>query len=72
MKTQFIQVLGMVQGVGYRPFAARLCEELGLTGSVANNGGIVELTVTGEPSALDALARRLAEDAPPNARVDRV
>ncbi|MCD8147736.1 MAG: carbamoyltransferase HypF [Clostridiales bacterium] len=68
MKTQFIQVLGMVQGVGYRPFAARLCEELGLTGSVANNGGIVELTVTGEPSALDALARRLMEDAPPNAR----
>lgn len=72
MKTQFIQVLGMVQGVGYRPFAARLCEELGLTGSVANNGGIVELTVTGEPATLDTLARRLAEDAPPNARVDRV
>lgn len=72
MKTRRIHVLGMVQGVGYRPFVARLCEELGLTGFVVNNGGIVEMTVTGEEEVLETLVRRLSEEAPPNARVDQV
>lgn len=72
MKTQKIRVLGMVQGVGYRPFVARLCEELGINGVVVNNGGIVELVVTGEADRLEELCRRLSEEAPPNARVDQI
>ena len=67
-----VVVEGVVQGVGFRPFAWRLATELGLDGSVLNLAGRVEATVAGEPAALDAFATRIATDAPPRARVERV
>ncbi len=39
--TERITVYGMVQGVGFRPFVARLAEEMGIGGIVRNSGGIV-------------------------------
>ena len=51
--TLLIQVLGMVQGIGFRPFVARLAESLHLTGYVCNSGGIVEITVQGDNKAVN-------------------
>ncbi len=67
-----VAVEGVVQGVGFRPFVWRLASELGLDGSVRNLAGRVEADVAGDPAALDAFAARIASDAPPRARVERV
>src|SRR5450759_3084542 len=67
-----IEVRGLVQGVGFRPFVWRLAAELGLEGSVVNRAGQVEIVVSGSAEAVEAFARRLAADAPPRARVEAV
>ena len=67
-----IEVRGLVQGVGFRPFVWRLAAELGLEGSVINRAGQVEIMIAGTPDAVEAFARRLAAEAPPRARVEAV
>ena len=67
-----VTVDGIVQGVGFRPFVWRLATELGLDGSVRNLAGRVEIVVAGDPAALATFADRIAADAPPRARVERV
>ena len=67
-----IEVRGVVQGVGFRPFVWRLAAELGLDGTVINRAGQVDIEVCGTAEALDSFARRLESDAPPRARVEEV
>jgi hydrogenase maturation protein HypF len=67
-----VEVRGVVQGVGFRPFVWRLATELGLDGSVVNRAGQVEIKVAGSAEALDAFAARLRSDAPPRARVEEI
>ncbi len=62
----------MVQGVGFRPFVWRLATELGLDGSVVNRAGQVVIDVAGPAEAIEEFGRRLAQDAPPRARVESV
>lgn len=57
--TYKIKVFGMVQGIGYRPFIARMAEEYSFLGTVKNSGGIVEIIVTGEKQAMDSFIHRL-------------
>jgi hydrogenase maturation protein HypF len=66
-----IEIEGVVQGVGFRPFVYRLARELALDGVVRNAAGRVEVEAVGDESALDAFSRRLTSDAPPRARVER-
>ncbi len=42
------RIFGIVQGVGFRPFVARLAERYKIYGYVKNCGGYVELVTTGE------------------------
>ncbi|MEW6513412.1 MAG: carbamoyltransferase HypF [Pseudomonadota bacterium] len=67
-----IRVTGVVQGVGFRPFVWRLANELHLTGWVKNDAAGVEVQAEGNLEALNQLACRLRDDAPPLARVDTV
>ncbi|HTP98453.1 MAG TPA: carbamoyltransferase HypF [Casimicrobiaceae bacterium] len=67
-----IEVQGLVQGVGFRPFVYRLASELSLAGFVNNHGAGVTIEVEGDPVNIAMLARRLREDAPPLARIDRL
>lgn len=62
--TRCVKVYGVVQGVGFRPYAKRLADELGLAGTVRNCSGIVIIYITGDREALDDYVRRLAFDAP--------
>ncbi|MCR5581981.1 MAG: acylphosphatase, partial [Pseudobutyrivibrio sp.] len=48
-------VKGLVQGIGYRPWVARLAEELNILGWVRNTGGIVTVCAEGQESALDEM-----------------
>jgi acylphosphatase len=55
-------VQGRVQGVGYRYFALRHAEELGLAGYARNQpDGSVEVIAEGEAAALAKLEERLQE-----------
>ena len=65
-----IEVHGIVQGVGFRPFVYRLASELSLAGFVNNDGAGVTIEVEGDPANIAVLTRRLREDAPPLARID--
>lgn len=72
LRRERLRVRGTVQGVGFRPFVYRLALELGLDGWVLNDAQGVLVEVQGEPAPVEAFARRLASDAPPLARVERV
>ena len=50
-------ILGLVQGIGYRPFVARIAEELNIAGWVRNTGGIVTVLASGSEASLDELYR---------------
>ena len=67
-----ITITGVVQGVGFRPFVAVLAEELHISGSVCNSGGVVKIDAFGNEEAMDKFICRLRSYAPPAARVDRV
>ena len=64
-----ITVLGMVQGVGFRPFVAGLAESMDICGSVRNSGGIVIIECDAETGVLGEFVRRLRFLAPRGARV---
>ena len=67
------RVIGRVQGVGFRWWARRQAEALGLTGWVMNadDERSVQLVAEGEPESLDELERRLHQG-PSGAHVERV
>jgi hydrogenase maturation protein HypF len=69
---QRVEVAGIVQGVGFRPFVFRLAERLGLGGQVYNDDSGVVVEVEGEPTAVAAFAAALSAEAPPLARVTAV
>jgi hydrogenase maturation protein HypF len=56
-----------VQGVGFRPFAVRLAQSLGLTGWICNDEQGVLLAIQGEESGLQAFLRELTEAPPASA-----
>src|SRR3954471_5878971 len=69
---QRFEVSGLVQGVGFRPFAYVTAAALALTGSVANTVDGVVIEVEGDPEAVREYGRRLRTEAPPLAVVSAV
>ncbi|GAC1380444.1 MAG: carbamoyltransferase HypF [Acidimicrobiales bacterium] len=64
-----LRVTGTVQGVGFRPFVYQIATDLGLSGFVLNDSSGVVIEAEGTADALTELARRVAEEPPPLARV---
>ncbi len=67
-----LRVTGVVQGVGFRPFAHRLATELGLDGIVGNDVHGVFVEVEGPASAVADFPVRLRSQAPPLAVIDSI
>jgi hydrogenase maturation protein HypF len=67
-----VRVEGVVQGVGYRPFAYGLARRLGLGGFVGNDSEGVFAEVEGDPAAVAAFVTGLRDEAPPLAVVESV
>jgi hydrogenase maturation protein HypF len=65
---RWIRVAGHVQGVGFRPFVYRLARGLGLTGSVQNLQGEVEIRVEGPYAAVERFGCEVISRAPALAR----
>ncbi len=64
-----LQISGVVQGVGFRPFLYNLAHRLGLSGWVRNTSTGVELELQGSTGALDHFLDHLRHNAPPLARI---
>lgn len=67
-----LRVYGIVQGVGFRPFVARLAAEHGLMGSVCNKGPYVEIYLEGEESPTKLFSEELITKAPPRSAILKV
>jgi hydrogenase maturation protein HypF len=67
-----IQVAGVVQGVGFRPFVYNLATSRGLAGWVNNTAEGVTIVVEGEPEVVSAFADDVWRLAPPMAVVQSV
>ena len=64
-----IRIWGVVQGVGFRPFVAKLADSTGINGEIKNAGGLVEITVTGEGGRIDEFIENLKAQKPAPAEI---
>ena len=64
-----IEVAGVVQGVGFRPFVHNLARANHLDGFVLNNTDGVVIEVEGDPAGLDRFVSELVDNAPPLCRI---
>lgn len=62
-----IAVRGVVQGVGFRPFVARLAHKLAVRGWVRNGADGVRIHAEGPAEAIRSFLQSLPRDAPPGA-----
>jgi hydrogenase maturation protein HypF len=69
---RFLNVRGIVQGVGFRPFVYTLATRHDLSGSVRNTSQGVEILVEGLSQEVEAFILELRISPPPLARIDSV
>ena len=67
-----LRVYGIVQGVGFRPFTARLASEHKLNGNVCNKGPYVEIRLEGDEAAVKRFSEELITKAPPRSAILKV
>ena len=67
-----IEVAGIVQGVGFRPYIYRLAIERHLSGNVSNNSSGVIIEVQGPLEAVEEFVHRLPQEAPPLSQITEV
>ncbi|MDP2892393.1 MAG: carbamoyltransferase HypF [Bacillota bacterium] len=65
MERRLIEVQGIVQGVGFRPFTKTLADRIGVTGYCMNMGTYVRIEAQGQKDKLDQLTQALKDEAPP-------
>ncbi len=64
-----IDVSGIVQGVGFRPFIYRLANQCSLSGFIANTPAGVSIEVEGAPEKVEEFLLRLPKEVPPLAKL---
>ena len=73
MKTRTqIQIKGIVQGVGFRPFVFALAEKNALKGQVLNNAVGVLVDVEGEKTQIEQFINALQENPPPLSMIESI
>ncbi len=70
--TYKIEIRGIVQGVGFRPFLHMLVSAYGLCGRARNTSDGVELLLTGDRERVDVFLSALKENPPPLAHIESV
>ncbi len=65
-----LEISGIVQGVGFRPFIYQLASENSLEGSVLNNGEGVVIEIEGSKTKLDVFLSALELNPPVLSRID--
>lgn len=72
MERRRIEVYGVVQGVGFRPFIKLLADRYCVTGLVQNMGAFVRIEAQAECDNLDRFILAISMEAPPLARIQQV
>lgn len=67
-----IEVSGIVQGVGFRPYVYRLAIERHLAGNISNTASGVTIEIQGPAPAVEDFVSRLPKEAPPLSRITDV
>jgi hydrogenase maturation protein HypF len=67
-----IDVSGIVQGVGFRPYVFRLAHARKLIGNVRNTAAGVSIEIQGDPDAVESFVLSLPSQAPPLARIENL
>ena len=67
-----LKIHGIVQGVGFRPYAHKLIQGYGLGGYIKNTSSGVEMELEGEREKLDKLLKELPERAPRLALIEEM
>lgn len=70
--SRHIHIIGIVQGVGFRPFIYNLSKEFNLQGWVRNSASGVDIEVTGEKAAVKGFLTAIPKSAPPLAQIDSI
>jgi hydrogenase maturation protein HypF len=64
-----ITLYGLVQGIGFRPYVARIAQQWHISGSVINDGGAVSIKAFAPSCVLEGFLKALLENLPENAQV---
>ncbi len=72
LEGRLIEIHGVVQGVGFRPWVYRVAREAGIAGRVANDSAGLTIEAFGATAALDDFVRRLSASPPPAAEIRRL
>ncbi|OFZ63517.1 MAG: carbamoyltransferase HypF, partial [Bdellovibrionales bacterium RIFOXYB2_FULL_36_6] len=67
-----IEIRGVVQGVGFRPFIYNLAISMGLNGEVSNNGYGVLILLDATQEKVDEFIRNMRENRPPLSEIDSI
>ncbi len=70
--TYKINIYGVVQGVGFRPFVYTLASKFGLKGSVSNGASGVEIYLNATSAQLEEFLQALSSNPPPLAQIDNI
>jgi Hydrogenase maturation factor len=63
-KTVKIKIWGIVQGVGFRPFVAKLADRMDMKGEVLNIGGLVDVVLTDTQQRINSFLEALKTEKP--------
>ena len=69
IQSKFVEISGIVQGVGFRPFVYQLAHRYNLRGNTANTPSGVTVRVEGASSDIDGFCADLAQKSPPLAHI---
>lgn len=69
---KLIQVQGLVQGVGFRPFIYNLAHKYGLSGRVSNTSKGVEIDIEGEEEDITDFISAVQEQPPRLAKIEKI
>ena len=67
-----IEVRGVVQGVGFRPFVFGLARRLAISGSVRNEADTVRIEAQGASDAVENFLHLLKSEAPSQSKIERI
>ncbi len=68
----FINIRGLVQGVGFRPFVFNLAQKMGVKGEVYNDSSGVKIRLDCDQILCDEFIGRLKNELPPLSRIDDI
>ena len=69
---RYIEISGIIQGVGFRPFVYRTAMKYDLLGFVRNDGAMVIIDIEGNKEHIDAFIKDVRRDAPDIALIESI